>query len=235
VELSATLAMLRESTERLLEAAAALDDEAVRQPSRLPGWSRGHVLAHLARNADAVTNLLTWARTGVETPMYVSRERRDADIEAGSRRPAGDLLADVAAGCRKFEAAVDAMPPGAWQRQVRAGGANRVVAADWVPLARLGELEIHHTDLDVGYLPSQWPAAWASAFLPGASQELEERAGEPLRLQTRGGGAYGTELSDARTVTGDERELLAWVVGRADGSALSVTPPGPLPDLGSWR
>jgi maleylpyruvate isomerase len=235
VELSTTLAMLRESTARLLSAAAALDDEAVRQPSRLPGWSRGHVLTHLARNADAVTNLLTWARTGVETPMYVSRERRDADIEAGSRRPAGDLVADVAAGSRKFEAALDAMTPSAWQRQVRAGATNRMVPADWVPLARLGELEIHHSDLDVGYRPSQWPAAWAGAFLPGAGQGLEERAGEPLRLLTLSGEMYGAERSGARTVTGDVRELLAWVVGRADGSALSVTPAGPLPELGRWR
>ncbi|MEV0474381.1 maleylpyruvate isomerase N-terminal domain-containing protein, partial [Streptomyces prunicolor] len=28
----------------------------VAEPSRLPGWSRGHVLAHLARNADALVN-----------------------------------------------------------------------------------------------------------------------------------------------------------------------------------
>jgi maleylpyruvate isomerase len=41
-------------------------------PSLLPGWSRRTVIAHVARNADALCNLLTWARTGVETPMYAS-------------------------------------------------------------------------------------------------------------------------------------------------------------------
>ena len=46
-------------------------------PSLLPGWSRGHVLTHLARNADGAVNLLTWARTGVETPQYVSQEQRE--------------------------------------------------------------------------------------------------------------------------------------------------------------
>ena len=37
--------------------------EAFRAPSALPGWTRAHVLTHLARNADAMVNLLTWART----------------------------------------------------------------------------------------------------------------------------------------------------------------------------
>ena len=42
-------------------------------PSLLPGWTRAHVLAHVAGNADALVNLLTWARTGEETPMYASQ------------------------------------------------------------------------------------------------------------------------------------------------------------------
>src|SRR6266511_2471447 len=57
-----------QATEALLRTAEALDDGAVAAPSLLPGWTRGHVLTHLARQADAITNLLTWARTGVDTP-----------------------------------------------------------------------------------------------------------------------------------------------------------------------
>src|SRR5947209_4673969 len=56
---------VHESTDRLLVSLDKLDDDAVGEPSLLPGWTRGHVLAHLARNADALVNLLTWARTGV--------------------------------------------------------------------------------------------------------------------------------------------------------------------------
>ena len=52
------LASVRDATDRLLTAAAKLDNAGVTQPSRLPGWSRGHVLAHLARNADALVNVL---------------------------------------------------------------------------------------------------------------------------------------------------------------------------------
>lgn len=45
--------LCREAQERLLLRVAGLDDGAMRAPSRLPGWTVGHVLTHLARNADA--------------------------------------------------------------------------------------------------------------------------------------------------------------------------------------
>ena len=82
----------------LLEQAvgASLSDESVGEPSGLPGWTRGHVLTHLSRNADALVNLLTWARTGVPIPMYSSSDQRNSDIEAGSRRGLGAQLDDVA-------------------------------------------------------------------------------------------------------------------------------------------
>ncbi|MFZ0215410.1 MAG: maleylpyruvate isomerase N-terminal domain-containing protein, partial [Candidatus Dormiibacterota bacterium] len=59
-----------------------LDDNRVGQPTALPGWTRGHLLTHLARQAEGFGRLLAWARTGVRTPMYESWERRNADIAA---------------------------------------------------------------------------------------------------------------------------------------------------------
>ena len=67
------------------------------EPSLLPGWTRAHVLGHLAGNADALTNLLTWARTGVETPMYASPEARDAEIDRRAALPPAELEAEVLA------------------------------------------------------------------------------------------------------------------------------------------
>src|SRR5690242_5869899 len=88
---------VEESTDALLRAAEGWDPAVIAEPSGLPGWTVGHVLTHLARNAEALTNLLIWARTEVETPMYPSRAARDADIEAGSGRPLAEQLADVRA------------------------------------------------------------------------------------------------------------------------------------------
>ena len=86
---------LTAANDRLIATVARLSDADVAAPSRLPGWTRGHVLAHLARNADSQVNLLTWARTGVETPQYPDLETRDAEIEAGAPRPAKEQLADL--------------------------------------------------------------------------------------------------------------------------------------------
>ncbi|MDP9427768.1 MAG: maleylpyruvate isomerase N-terminal domain-containing protein, partial [Actinomycetota bacterium] len=72
-----------------------LTDEELDRPSLLPGWGRRHVLAHVARNADALLNLLTWARTGAETPMYPSAEARDAGIAETAALEAPRLRAEL--------------------------------------------------------------------------------------------------------------------------------------------
>src|SRR5689334_23923737 len=102
------------ATDNLLRAAADLDPTVVSAPSLLPGWTVGHVLTHLARNAEAYTNLLTWARTGVETPAYASSEARDAAIEAGAGRPLDEQIADLRAAHERFADAAAAMPAEAW-------------------------------------------------------------------------------------------------------------------------
>src|SRR5262245_60740584 len=94
------LATLQTATDRLLTAAAGLDDAAVAGPSRLPGWSRGHVLAHLARNADALVNAFA------SRPMYASGEAREAEIERDAPRPLVVQLDDVRESATRFQAAL---------------------------------------------------------------------------------------------------------------------------------
>src|SRR4051812_47601579 len=96
-----------------------LSDADLAAPSALPDWTRAHVVAHLARNADALGNLLTWARTGVETPMYASQEARDAGIATTAVQPPGELRADYAEACRRFADAVESLPSEAWTATVR--------------------------------------------------------------------------------------------------------------------
>ena len=40
------LGEVEEATKRVIQSAAAFDDEQVREPSLCPGWTRAHVLAH---------------------------------------------------------------------------------------------------------------------------------------------------------------------------------------------
>src|SRR4051812_993952 len=59
----------------------------MRAPSLLPGWTRGHLVAHLANSGEALANVLNGL------PPYASQEARNADIEAGSGRSAAELIA----------------------------------------------------------------------------------------------------------------------------------------------
>jgi len=89
--------LLDEATGAVIASARALSDAAVAEPSLLPEWSRGHVLAHLTGNAYALSRLADWALHGVELPMYASRAARDGEIQALAARPALALRADLEA------------------------------------------------------------------------------------------------------------------------------------------
>src|SRR3712207_47353 len=106
--------------ERLFATALGrLTDEELDRPSLLPGWDRRHVVAHVARNADALLNLLTWARTGTETPMYPSREARDAGIAETAALDAPRLRTEFIAATARFADAVRGLPGPAWSVTVR--------------------------------------------------------------------------------------------------------------------
>src|SRR5262249_43465519 len=120
---------LGRATARRLATARKLDDAAVAAPSLLPGWTRGHVLAHVARNADGAVNLLTWARTGEETPQYASGEQRDADIEAGAARASPEHVADIAPPAARIDEAGAQRPPGARAATGRSRGGRPPPAA----------------------------------------------------------------------------------------------------------
>src|SRR5918995_6807888 len=107
------------ATARLLATARTLDGAGLAAASLCPGWTRGHVLAHLARNADGCTNLLTWARTGVETPQYASADVREADIQAGAFRTLDEQLDDLDTSAKRLVEAAAAMPAEAWFATVR--------------------------------------------------------------------------------------------------------------------
>jgi maleylpyruvate isomerase len=150
---------INEATSRLLATADRFTDAEVGRPSLLPGWSRGHVLTHLARGSDALCNLLEWARTGVPTPAYASPEARVAAIEAGSARSAAELAADLRESAARWRAAVEAMPDEAWNRLVSAPGVGEFPASQ-VVLRRLVEVELHHVDLGAGYRSTDWPTTF---------------------------------------------------------------------------
>lgn len=232
-------AEVAEATSELLRTAAELSAADLAGPSLLPGWTRGHVLAHVARNADALVNLLTWARTGEETPMYADAATRERDIEAGAARAPQEQLADLRESADRFTAAVAALPPTGWAAQV-AMRSGRVVAAAEIPWRRLIEVRLHHVDLDAGPGMGDLPAAFADRELAWLADGLAAHEGvAAVRLRDTGSGAewdLGAAEEPELTVAGTGRALLAWVSGRGKGDGLDVSPAGhalpALPPLG---
>lgn len=234
----AALAEVQTATAHFMSTAARLDDAAVRGPSLLPGWTRGHVLAHVARNADGLVNLLTWARTGVETPQYVSRDARNADIERGAGRAAAEHLTDLGDSAAVFAAAVEAVPPDRWDVLVRwTGGQERPARA--ILSARLREVEIHHVDLDLDYTPAHWHTDFSGRVLDGATQAMTAAGDAPTiwleTVDTERRWALGAPGDDSPRVSGQQAALLAWLIGRSSGDGLVVEPQGtPLPVPPPW-
>jgi maleylpyruvate isomerase len=221
-----------EATTRLLRTAADLDPGAVSKPSLLPGWTVGHVLTHVARNADAYTNLLTWARTGVETPAYATETTRAEGIEAGAGRPLREQIADIRTAHERFADAGAAMPAEAWTFHLPSTGQSAAA----VPWARLREVEVHHVDLGTGYTPADWSDAFALRLL---REILSGYAGDGPALVLR---PHGVEHPltvgqgvDAPVVGGTTRSIAAWLSGRGDGADLTVSPDGDLPTPPRWK
>ena len=175
-----------QATQRLLDDARLLPDSELRASSLLPGWTRAHVLAHVARNADAMRNLLIGARSGQDREAYPSAQAREDGIEQGAAMRAEDLMADLAGSAMALRAMVRPLPDQAWQVPVRMLDSAPFPAAGLLT-RRLVEVELHHTDLAVGYHPADWPAAFAAMELtePMRSQRQDRRRYPPSSLQTR--------------------------------------------------
>ena len=233
---SAGVGPVSAATARILRTATEFDDASLRRLSRCAGWSRAHVLSHVARNADALTNLLTWASTGREIPMYASRESREEDIEAGSGRGSEEIIEDVRVSSYRFSAAVASVPDEAWERQVRmeTAGSGRVIPARRVLWERLKEVEIHHVDLDAGYSPADWAPWFVSRALAETVRMFGRRADAPGLTLVIDGTTERVGSGGEVTVTGTAAAMLGWLVGRAAGEGLQVEPPGALPTLPPW-
>ena len=179
---------------RLLATVAGMADADAAAPSLLPGWSRGHVVTHLARNADSLTWVLDGARLGEVRDQYPTEGMREADIEAGAGRSATELHDDLVTACARLVAAWVALDDDAWGRECRMR-AGLCPAAE-LPFRRWREVEVHHVDLGLAYSPAEWPSDYVEAELVRLLPRLPDRA--------------------------DRNALAAWLLGRGDAPDLTA-------------
>jgi maleylpyruvate isomerase len=210
-----TLNWMHDGTERLLAEVAGLPDDALSAPTALPGWTRAYLLSHLTANADALRNLVYWARTGEERRMYASTQAREVGIAAGAELPAADLRARVSSSAADLAADLDALdgPGGAgWDAKIiTAQGLTRT--ASEIPWMRTREIYIHGIDMAAGTTFADLPPDFLAALLDDVT----------VRRSAKGG---GPALLIAASDTGGR-----WDVAGA-GSPVPVT--APLPDLAAY-
>jgi maleylpyruvate isomerase len=154
-----------QATQRLLGTARIITDPDLGVPSMLPGWTRGHVLAHVARNADGMRNVLAGVRTGQDRPAYASAEAREAGIEQDAGRRATEQAADLASSAMALRTVARQLPDAGWQVPVRMLDGMDFFPAAELLTRRLAEVELHHCDLGAGYGPGDWPAFFADMEL----------------------------------------------------------------------
>lgn len=213
-----------------------MGDDAFFKPSGLPGWTRAHVLTHVARNADAMVNLVTWARTGVQTPAYVSRDARDADIETGAGRTPAEIRDDLVSSSDRLAAAVRETPEAAWSAKIADTRGRPMIASDVLWL-RAREVWIHAIDLDAGASFSDLPRPMLRELLTDATATLGARPDFPRLLlvpsdeqRSWNVGENGEPLE----VRGPAAELVAWLLGRSKGRDLRTAEGKRPPALPAW-
>lgn len=160
------LTRVRDAQERFAAAIEHLTDADVSRPSLLPAWTVGHVLAHVARNADSHVRRTEAAARGEVVDQYPGgMEGRAEEIEDGAHRGASVLRSDVAVSAEALDGAWRSTPTEVWRRTTRdVGGRERPLHR--LPWRRWQELEVHVVDLDVGVTHRHWPLDFVAEWLP---------------------------------------------------------------------
>jgi maleylpyruvate isomerase len=225
---------LHESEQRLLRTVDSLRGDQWSEPSLLPGWTRAHVVAHLALNAEGLAGAVDGLAHEQVVPIYASNERRDGDIEELAGAEHAEIRERLFAGSQALRDALASLDGAQWEGSIRRlpDGPHWPVAG--VPTTRRREVEIHHADLDAGYGRSDWPTDFAVELLDHVtvthatspdSPTFTVRATDTVRTWAVG--------ADQPVVEGAASDLGWWLTGRGHGEGLACDA-GALPTLGPW-
>jgi maleylpyruvate isomerase len=223
------LIWLHAAASRLEVSVAQFDDDALAAPSALPGWTRGHVVAHLILNGEGFVAMTEAALEGRRRELYPGGvAERNGDIERDAAQPAseaGTRLRDVN---RRLHELWDGLDPAGWRRPVayKDGTIATTLAARW------REVQMHHTDLEAGYPASAWSARFSEHAVDFLLPRLPAEADAEL-VATDTGRVWQHGTGHGLGLRGAAWQLAAWISGRGTADPLEVTG-GPVPELGPW-
>jgi maleylpyruvate isomerase len=234
-DLQDALAALHQSEQHLLRTVDSLRPDDYREPSVLPGWSRAHVAAHLALNAEGMAGAVDGLAHGQEVPIYESDQRRNDDIEELATAEPAEIRERLFAAGQALRDALQLLDEEQWRSSIPRTPGGPSTPLQTVPDTRRREVEIHHADLGTDYRHSDWPEDFRVALLDLVTVDRANdpdspgftvRATDTVRTWSTG--------AEQPVVEGNAADLGWWLVGRGSGEGLSCDA-GALPTLGPWR
>lgn len=225
---------LHQSEQRLLRTVDSLTADRWTEPSLLPGWTRAHVVAHLALNAEGLAGAVDGLAHEQVVPVYASNERRDGDIEELARADRAEIRERLFAGSQLLRDALATLAGEQWSGSVRRlpDGPHWPVAT--IPTTRRREVEIHHADLGAGYAHRDWPSDFAVELLDSITVSHASSPDSPAFTVRAGDtGRTWSVGADEPVVEGAAADLGWWLTGRGAGEGLTCNA-GALPTLGPW-
>ncbi len=231
------LELIHDATGRLVRTVDGFSDEDWHRPSGLPDWTRAHVAAHLALNAEALTGILEGLARDKPVPMYRSGELRDREIDELVEDGPSAIRDRLLGSGPAFLKAVSHAPADSWEATALRTPTGPPFPVSAIPTMRLREVEIHHADLDAGYGRHDWPAEFVVELLDAVT--VDHAGSGPFRVEATDVDAawlVGGRLSDSGVpvVTGRGADLGWWLTGRGRGDGLRVDADD-LPRIGPWR
>lgn len=209
---------LTAATQRLLGDTITLGDSDWQVLTNLPGWTRAHVATHLALQALAITEM---AQQIVRANQVVTWRtlHTDADLHKGSCRSALQLQEALDQSCASLMNAFDQVDTKAWATTIRTS--QRALPAATLLVDRLNEVVIHHSDLQLSSDLSDIESNLCRTLLDWNLFRATPRFSK-VQLKVISNQGYSTVIGKGTSVTvhGSEANLLGWITGRRDCSAI---------------
>lgn len=226
---------LHRSDQRVVRTVDSLTVEDWTAASVLPGWTRAHVVAHLALNAEGFAGALAGLVEGELVPIYPSNQSREEGIAELAAQDPEEIRERFFAATQRFRDVALELEDQHWAATVHRLPEGPIWPADGLVAARQREVEIHHADLGAAYGHADWPTGFTAVLLDQVTATHAESPDTPSFT------ASATDLdrswslgAPAPVVTGTAADLAWWLIGRGDGEGLS-SDDGTLPVLGPWQ
>lgn len=222
-----------QGTELVSVSLEALGEDDYDAPIALPGWTRKHLVSHLAANADAIGNLVYWAATGEPTPMYTSKEQRAADIEEGSLQSGEELTNRFVTSADVLKVRMDELTDEQWGTEVLTAQGRSVPASE-TPWMRAREVMVHAVDLQTSVGFEDLPTDFLAALCDDIVAKRNVGGGPALELETDDASLAWKVAGDGEPVrvVGSLDAIAAYLAGRA--SAVYAPDSDNVPELPAW-